>query len=156
VNKGAFFGLKERGWLLEPNLHFSYMYTNLVWTQDCAFRRYFDYWMAHQDKICKVERGASAFKTLFSHLLDIKQITGKQLKELEKAFAKTKRDHVNVCPGFLARYYWDIGAACAMNDDGKLVDEVRSRVKEALATWGQELPHCKGASHEHNGVCEIV
>jgi len=61
-------------------------------------------------------------------------------KELEDEFDHTRRQHVNVCPGFRLSCRWDKDSALSYDDAGQLTDEVAARTRTALKTWNQDLP----------------
>jgi hypothetical protein len=140
TDKDSFLALAHKGWTVEPNLHFSYRASNLVWAEtQLSVRDYFDLWNCHKERIRQFKRDDSQFQSLFHELRDERLISDEDLPKLIKQFLESKRDHLNVCPGFKVMFQWSLTEAEQADAAGKFLCEVKSKMQEALSTWGQTL-----------------
>lgn len=140
VKETEFLSLVDRGWTIAPNLHFAFMSTNLVWaSRAMPLGDYITFWLNSFDLIRRETRDERGFRDLFQSLCEKGLISEDNISELESKFTNTNRNHVNICPGLNLSYCWPRNDACELDKKGKLVDDVKSRVLEALATWNQTL-----------------
>lgn len=143
VKKEEFFGLKEKGWKIWPNMHFAFMRSNLVWSNvKLSVEDYFNYWKENSSKIKRetVEgTHPQRFNELWDNFLEEGIISENDLLELEKHFGKTQRPNVNICPGFFVEFTWAKEEAEKLDNKKLFIREVREKIKEALSTWDQTM-----------------
>lgn len=138
VRRDEFFGLRSKGWKIRPYLCFCYM----AWGR-CAhgcklgLEQYFDYWAS--EEIGQVRRKDNGFEDLSQRLRTQKLISAKDQRNFENDFINTKREFVNVCPGFAVMFDWRRAEANRLDRNQQFVEAVRSRSNEALRTWGQTI-----------------
>ena len=136
---------EEPGCEIRPNLHFSHVGTNLVWTSRDAdlpksLLAYVEYWKQNPGNIRQMPRDASNFQDLFAEFQQIGLISQEDVKELHKNFTNTERQHVRICPGIAVEFRWPSSTACSKdNHDDVLAKEIESRLLQALSVWGQEI-----------------
>jgi len=98
---------------------------------------YFDYWPS--EVIRQVRREDNGFEDLSQRLRAHGLIDARDQRNIKKDFIETKRDSVNVCPGFQLIFAWRRAAANRLDRDQRFVEAVRARANEALGTWGQTI-----------------
>lgn len=141
VDRDAFLALQSNGWGVEPNMHFSFMATNLVWaTTELALEEYFDFWHSKKREIDQIKRGSAGFDADFQELLSLRLISQPDLAALTEKFTSTKRNSINICPGFEVSFAWEKKQAEQLDSEGRFTETVRSRITEVLPTWGQTFP----------------
>jgi hypothetical protein len=138
VSKREFFGLESKGWQIEPYLCFCYM----AWgrpANGCELtpEEYFDYWASEEIK--QIRREDDGFEGLSQQLRAQRIIDAGDQRNIERDFIETKRDFMNVCPGFELIFSWQRAKADRLDHDGRFAEAVRARANEALRTWGQTL-----------------
>jgi hypothetical protein len=133
--------VREKGWKLETNLHFSFMRSGLLWPSGgrVSTQQYLEYWKQHQDEIRQERRGKADYSTLLSRLSDVGMIGDDDVRDFRREFTDTKRNTVNVCPGVTLRFSWKLLEAEILDDRGEFVAQVSGRITEALSLWDQEL-----------------
>lgn len=140
VDRNAFLSLRDRKWLIEPNLLFAYMATILHWgTTDVGVEEYFDRWSRESDGIGQYRRDGDGFEGLFTRLHREKMISDGDLPELRRHFSETKQDRINVCPGFNMYFDWKKDEAIRLDQEGKFAEVVKERIADGLQTWGGTL-----------------
>jgi hypothetical protein len=139
VRRREFLELEGRGWEVTPRLHFSYMQSEICNAEGTKLnlQEYLDYWAS--EEIVQARRDSNGFQNLFHQLLGQRLVDENDLSSLNENFTRTKRDHINVCPGFEVTFSWKRGDANRLDRKGCLCDEVRIKANEALETWGQTL-----------------
>lgn len=138
LQKEEFFALQGKGWKISPNLHFSFMATNLVWaaTKE-SVEEYINYWRAKKKPISQVQR--NNFITLFQELKNECLISEEDVSKLEENFINSKRQTLNLCPGLKLEFSWSKSKAIELDSKGHFEEEVKLRIHEAIGTWGQQL-----------------
>jgi hypothetical protein len=139
VSKREFFELEETGWRIRPYLYFGYRGVEVCRASGnkLSLQEYFDYWAG--EEIQQVRRDLNGFEELFRRLLAQSLLSEEGVLCLHKGFTQTRRDHINVCPGFEVSFPWRRSDANKLDREGRFVEAVRTKVNEALATWGQSL-----------------
>lgn len=140
VRKGDFLWLLNNGWELTPNLHFSYIgtYTCQVNGNEIDLEDFFDFWAREEIRQVR-RRDPNTFPDLFRHLREHHLISGEDQLFLHERFSATKRDHINVCPGFKMIFAWKRASANKLDRECRLAEAVHAKANEALITWGQYL-----------------
>jgi hypothetical protein len=141
VHRDEFLGLEEKGWIIEPNLHFAFMAKHLCWAKGTrlSIRDYFEYWRG-EGEIGQIQRDLSGFQELFQQLQVDGMISPSDIAQLERHFTNTARQSINICPGFRVSFSWSKSEAERIDShQGRFKEIVSSRILEALKTWGQTL-----------------
>jgi hypothetical protein len=138
ARKQEFFGLESKGWKIQPYLCFCYM----AWGRPAdgnklSLEQYFDYWAS--EEIRQVRREDNGFEDFSQRLRAHGLIDARDQRYIKQDFIKTKRDFVNVCPGFELVFAWPRAEANRLDRDQRFVEAVRARANEALGTWGQTI-----------------
>jgi len=133
--------LVDNGWSCQPNMHFTFMGTGLVWSQpDLSTQQYIEFWRTRQRSIQQEKRDLDGgFHGLFSSLREQHLITQSDLGELEENFQNTERGFINICPGLELTFGWNKELACELDDRGKFGEALENKIKEALRTWQQVM-----------------
>ncbi len=138
VDKATLFGLRDRGWEVRPNLHFSFFSTHLVWaTTSLEAEAYFDLCMQGRLKAGQVSAEGGAFKRVVSELYELELISDRDWHLLEEKFLNTARSKVNVIPGFNVLYCWSREEAITLDAQGQFSEQLLTRIQEALQSWKQ-------------------
>lgn len=140
VDRESFFGLHAKGWVIAPNLHFSFAAKNLVWPKGrMQLQEYMDYWFIKRSDFEQVKRGSDNFDDFWDQLVRDGAALEDERTEFVANFTDTDRGSLNICPGFELRWSWPLVAAEKLDRSGEFVQAVRQQIAEAMATWGQEL-----------------
>ena len=135
VDRTAFLDSNE--WEVEANFHFSYMNTQLIladttWETD----RYFDYFAESQlyGQMNQARLVPWARKWEKEGL-----ITGKAREDIEYQFNHTRRETLNVIPGFCVYRVWDLNTVIKLEENEKLEDEIIDALVTPLESWKETL-----------------
>jgi hypothetical protein len=117
----------------------SFISTEVWWAKGnkLSLEQYFDYWAS--EEIRQILRDDNGFEDLSRRLRAQQLINAKAQRELHKVSIETKRNFLNVCPGFELIFEWRRAEANRLDRDQRLVESVSDRANEALRTWGQTL-----------------
>jgi hypothetical protein len=138
ARKQEFFELESKGWEIQPNLYFGYRdWSRPANGNKLSGEQYFDYWAS--DEIRQVHRKYNGFEDFSQRLRAHRLINAKDQSNIKRDFVETKRDFLNVCPGFELIFAWPRAEANQLDRDQGLTEAVRDRANEALRTWGQTL-----------------
>lgn len=137
INKEYLFKLiasDPEGWTLEPNMHFSFQASNLVWTHvSISIEDYIDYWIKNIENLRQIAR--SEFDTYFKQLEQIGLISNEDWDNINNKIINTNMQKINVCPGLGISYEWDINKAIELDRGTGFIDAFKQRFKEATAVW---------------------
>ena len=133
VDKAAFLSLKD--WKVEPNLHFSFANSHLIWTTtDWETRGYLDHFSA-ESSYGQMDRGI---------LLPLAEqwereglIRSEDRDKIKDEFSSTKRRSLNVVPGFSVSREWALNTVVKLEEQGKLEACIIDALATLLATWGE-------------------
>jgi hypothetical protein len=132
-------------WSVDPNLHLAFMNKNLVWTQvGITLAEYLHLWlerMPRHGQTAARDQEKSGFTAAFNELVN-SRLASDELDRTAFAqhFVTANRITMNICPGVFAEYRWPLTEAEKLDSQGRFSSEVRVRLLEALAAWGQTLP----------------
>ena len=134
VNIRRLLMLKENGWEIAPNMHFSFGATNLVWSSvGMSLEEYLAYWKKENAALNQVKR--AGFSELFAQLEKLKLISNEGKEKLKTEFLDTKRQTMNICPGVTIKYKWSRLKATEFDNRKVFVKEVENHIDSALSTW---------------------
>ena len=137
VAKEAF--LSSKKWEVEPNLHFSFMGTDLVRAETAlGTREYFDHF---SESSSYGQR--SADRDTLSPLADQWEheglISSADRKKIEDEFINTNRKNINIVPGFSIYREWDLDIVIELEKRGELEACIIDALATLLATWEETL-----------------
>ena len=135
VDRTAFLGLD--GWEVGPNLHFSYMNKHLIWTETTwAIARYFDYFADAQLQLYG-QMNEARLVPLAEQWEDEGLITREDRGKIEGQFNSTKRETLNVIPGFSVSRVWNLNTVIELEEQGELEADIINALAIPLKIWGE-------------------
>ena len=135
VDRTAFLGLDE--WEVRPNLHFSFMNTHLIWAETAwAIARYFDYFADGQLQMCG-QMNEARLVPLAEQWEDEGLITREDRGKIEGQFNSTKRETLNVIPGFSVSRVWNLNTVIELEEHGELEADIINALATPLKSWGE-------------------
>ena len=112
ADRATFLGVD--GWEVEPNLHFSYMNTHLIWAEtNCAPDRYFDYFADGQ---LYGQMDEARLIPLAQRWANEGFVTREDQSKIKNQFTSTKRKTLNVIPGFSLSREWNLNTVIGLED----------------------------------------
>ena len=152
VDKESFLSLKE--WKVKPNLHFSFMGTNLVWAETAlGTREYFDHF-SESSSYGQRSADRDTLSRLACQWEHEGLISSADRKKIEDEFINTNRKTINIVPGFSVTREWDLSAVIKLEEQGKLEECIIDALATPLATWGKK--HCRGNRRRLDQPCRYV
>ncbi len=135
VDKADFLSLKE--WKVEPNLHFSFVSRHLIWAEtDWETRKYLDHF---SDTSSYGQMDRDRLLPLVEQWERAGLIRSKGRDEIKDEFKKTRRQSLNVVPGFSVSREWELDTVIELEEQGKLEACVIDALATPLATWAETL-----------------
>ena len=132
--------LKEAGWEIGLNLHFSFGGTQLVHHHsDINPEVYFNLWAKHQIRLGQYSTEPDEFNQLMDDLVRNGLIEIEQVKLLEDKFLHTRRQHINVIPGFAFIKTMKSKRVLTLDTDNQLEDQILQEFETALNSWGETI-----------------
>ena len=136
-----FLRLRSLNWTVEPNFHFSFIRRGFGHVRTLlSLDEYLRYWMPPRpiEQVFPDEQGS------FTHALRVFVEAGLMKEEdVSKVCAEAANigaNVLNVNPGVKVAYRWPLADATTIDrQKGSMVDAVREKANEALATWGTGL-----------------
>ncbi len=136
ADKTKFLGLDE--WEIRPNLHFSYVNTHLIWAESSWENdRYFDYFFGNQQSYGQMNHEKLA--PLAEKWENEGLITSVDRTDIEYQFNSTKRETLNVIPGFSVCRVWKLNTATDLEERGQLESHIIGALAAPLDSWGETL-----------------
>jgi len=140
ADRDAFLGLAEHGWNVEPNLHFSFMGTHLVWARtDLSVEEYFDWFEASEERFGRHNVEETTLEPVLISWHDRGLLDSATLEDVRLHFFQTRRKHINIIPGFEVSRVWEQSAVQELEESGELEAALIAAFKEPLATWSEAL-----------------
>ncbi|EZP77673.1 hypothetical protein H839_08569 [Parageobacillus genomosp. 1] len=139
VDVDELLALEHKGWSLEPNFHFAFQGTNLLYpTTRVGIRDYIEFW---KDKEIKQLNKAkiNEYQLFINELIQHNMMTPDDKNKLVELFDNTERQTLNVCPGLYFGYRWSKSEAIKLDSAGQLTDAIKEKIQEATRTWGLSL-----------------
>ena len=145
VDAKGLWELQGRGWLLEPNMHFSFMASHLYWAETpLAVSDYIALWKSGKIEMASLYRDDSGdFQHNWERLITKGLIPRDDVTHLQEVTTETKRDRISMSPGLRLRYSWSAEVARQLDRDGAFTEEVKERIREATETWGEVPDFCR-------------
>ena len=124
-------------WHCTPNLHFSFIRKNLLWTHcEIDFDDYIAFWQENPKWIGQAKE--ENFETLVSTFRDAGLMTVADDESFREHFVETNRTTANVCPGVSLKLRWPKEEAETIDDiPGRFGQVVDENIREAVHTWGE-------------------
>jgi hypothetical protein len=142
VHTADFLALADSpGFDVKPYLKGGFVSTGICWSEpilrpdECLA-----FWMDHYDSIRQYRR--EEFLMLFDFLNRERILAPQDRGTFEQHFSGTQRSRLNLCPGWEVSFHWpeaNFSRLCRDNRS-RLISEIRSRMAQAMATWGQHEP----------------
>ena len=137
VDKAAFLSLKE--WKVEPNLHFSFMGTHLVWAETAlGTREYFDHF-SESSSYGQRSADRETLEPLANQWEHEGLISSADRKKIEDKFINTNRKNINIVPGFSISREWDLDCVIKLEEREELETNIIDALATPLETWGETL-----------------
>jgi hypothetical protein len=145
LHRNEFLNLQANGWSLTPNMHFTHARKELVGNLVCPMNiaDYLDFWLSGRRPIRQVPREETDFSELFEEMIREGLISRDDLDALNRNFTETNRQHIKPTPGVKMVFRWDKAEAIDLDARAEFAADVRNRINEAVATWGQALPEAE-------------
>jgi hypothetical protein len=136
VNVEALLSLRD-DWRCTPNLHFSFVRRNLLWTHcEIDLDDYIAFWQENREWIGQAKE--EDFETLISTFRDAGLMTEEDDESFREHFVETNRTTANVCPGVSLELRWSKEEAETLDDTpGRFGRAINESVREAVSTWGE-------------------
>lgn len=140
VDREALFRLEDTGWAVVPNLHFSFMGTHLVWaTTTMPVSQYFELFASGEVRYGQWSTGDPHLREALSDWMEGGLLAEDDREQLIRHFLGTRRDHVNVIPGFGVSIAWTIEELARLEQAEGLSSRLIESFGTALATWGESM-----------------
>lgn len=125
-------------WAAEANMHFGHFQAGYAWTPtapETSFADYVAYWRDNLDLTATAYREREPrWDDLLTRLLDAGVVDSRQ--PFDKEFTNTGRNKADVRPGVRLERVWDLDEATALDEDGRLSEQIEEAFAEALSCFG--------------------
>lgn len=137
--------LQDRDWLLEPNMHFSFMASHLHWAEtSLEVNDYIALWKSGEIEIVFLYRDNSGdYRHNWDRLIAKGLISAADVVPLQEVTTDTRRERISMSPGLSLSYTWSAERARQLDRDGAFIQEVKERIREATETWGEVPDFCR-------------
>ncbi len=135
----SFLDLKKQDWILETNFHFGFIQKGFghgVRTT-LSVEDYLEYWASNAGRIEQFSPDEHGFESSFQRFVVDGLISEADVQWLSAKAAALGATNVNIIPGLAVIHRWSLIDAVAIDKNGEgMVEEVRRKTNEAIATWG--------------------
>ena len=137
--------LQDKGWVLWPNLHFSFAQTGLYGANTpLAVNEYIELWKSGEMGIESLYRDdTGSYRHNWDCLVAISLISPDDVEPLEEKTTKKNYPQIFMSPGLSISYTWLAKEAAQLDRDGTFVHEVKERIREVTETWGEVPEFCQ-------------
>ena len=137
--------LQAKDWLLDSNMHFSFMASHLHWAETpLAVDDYIGLWKSGEIEIAFLCRDDSGdYRHNWDRLISKGLVSPEDVSPLQELTTKTKRNRISMSPGLSLSYSWSAERARQLDRDGSFTQEVKERIREATETWGEVPDFCR-------------
>jgi hypothetical protein len=140
VDRERFLALEEHGWQVKSHLHFAFMGTQLLWpTTRLKTREYFDCFAARPKRYGRRDIGPDRKLPELRDWVEDGLISADDVEKIGELFLRTKRNHINVIPGFSVVRWWKIEELADLEEKGILLDRLVDTFNVALGAWGEKI-----------------
>ena len=139
VDTEDFLSLQESDdWKVRPNLHFSFASKHLIWAETTwEPLEYFDYFAdGYRSLYGKMDR--NKLLCLVKEWEREHLISSADREKIKAEFKNTKRQSLNVVPGFLVSREWDLNTVIELEEREELEECIIDALDAPLATWGEK------------------
>ncbi|MEJ7656807.1 MAG: hypothetical protein WKF33_07245 [Thermoleophilaceae bacterium] len=131
--------LGERSWELTPNFHFGFIRRNLAWSRPspelAPVKDYITLWQSEIGSSVSIPR--KAWPRYLDCLIEKRVAAHDYQETFDRAFTDTDRESATPRPGLRLVHSWAIADAERRDTERRLVDEVRTKINEALQALGE-------------------
>lgn len=139
VDRDMFLNLRDEGWTILPNLHFSFGPRHLFWPNGpIGLKDYFAFWADRPSLFGQIKR-SDGFDKAFDRMLGEELVAESDRDLWDQKVVNTKRQSVYVCPGFDVSTTWTLADAEALDHGDKLRSLIDEKIRQAMSTWGQTV-----------------
>jgi hypothetical protein len=136
-----FSNLRKSNWTVEPNFHFSFIRRGLGHkvTTLLSLDDYLRYWMPPRaiEQVFPDDHGS--FRSVLMRFVDAGLMGANDVAEVCNQATSIGASVLNVNPGVRVVHCWPLADATSVDrQKGSMIDAVREKANEALATWGAE------------------
>jgi hypothetical protein len=137
LQKSKIEDLINAGWKIQPNMHFAFRATNLVWTDvKIEIMEYVDYWIKNLPNLGQVNR--SDFHEYCKNLEQAGIISPDNWDDINTKIINTSMQKINICPGVYFSYSWKKKEAEELDKGDTFINIVRQKIDEAKEIWEPE------------------
>jgi len=131
--------LQERSWELTPNFHFGFIQRGLAWSRPspelAPVEDYITLWQSEIGSSGSIPR--EAWPRYLDWLVEKRVAADGYQETFHRAFTGTDRESATPRPGLRLVHSWAIADAERRDTERRLVDEVRTKIDEALRALGE-------------------
>ena len=141
VDERAFLSLPNAGWEIATNLHFSHMQKHLVWAKpELEVAEYLDLFRESPELVGQVGFNDQPLEDLVEQWKALRLISSEDQAKLQTHFGETRRNFINVIPGFRLTREWPLAAVIELEAQGLLETELITALRRPLETWKESIP----------------
>lgn len=127
--------LQSLGFKLSTSFHISYRSSNLLdFKSSLNIEDYIKYWKSNYINLRQIKR--NEFDDYFDYLEDNKMVLNKDRSEVKEKIFSKKYDVLNICPGFLIKYSWDLQTAIDLDKVHSFDKEFKEKLLIVFDTIG--------------------
>jgi len=123
--------LRSDGWNMQPNFHWGFMSGGYAWSASpLELEPYCQYWIDHIATTRELER--PEWPSILARLTADRILDASGQDVFDRQFTASQRQRAHPRPGLLCEYTWPLHEAVSLDDCGRFVEGVRTRIKEML------------------------
>lgn len=120
--------LEQRGWVVEPNFHLSFMQSHVFYGSGTAsIEDYVEFWTAHTQLIGRVPR--ANWDTVWAELRAAEIVSDGDRAAFDRAFTATARSFAVSVPGYLLRWSVPLREAADLDDREQLAPRLAAEAE---------------------------
>ena len=132
-------------WKVEPNFHFGFMATGLLWTTvDAPLEEYVSHWSEYIATTSAINR--EQWEDFWRDLVQQRYARTDEKTQFDQLFTSTGRNSASPRPGLKCFYSWELSEAKRLDEGKGLVTAVAHQLDVVLRALGENL---------HGTNCEI-
>ena len=146
VAREAFLKLPDKGWQVHTNLHFSHVQTHLVWAETTLpVEDYLTFFQDNPAQIGRIHFEDVSLPALIRKWRKLDLISPSDEKDFRREFGETRREYLNVTPGFQLSRAWPMSKVIDLEESDRLEVQLIDALREPLMTWQEKLPEWEAA-----------